>query len=279
MASINIRMLTLLPKDIIRLICQDYITSVDRTSLIITNSVFHCLVGNEHAKLGSNKYISICIIHNYNSLFTPNKWIRIFLGDFSLLAAKYGRLEMLKTIGAPTRENQRACDDLTVIASVNGQLNILEWLYSEGLLVFNRVFDWAANAGHLHILQWILTVCPEKDIKRMNDVSYNAAGHGHINILCWLQESGFQITDSACNMAAINGRMETLKWLFDHNLYVPHSTYINGDSCYMEAVQSNSLETLKWLHSKNIIAYEKELILAASQTPKIREWILKTFFI
>jgi hypothetical protein len=73
-------------------------------------------------------------------------------------------------------------------AARNGQLEVLKWLQSQGILPSSRGADLASKNGHLEVLKW-------------------------------LHSQGVLPTSEGADLAARNDRLEVLKWLQSQEIH------------------------------------------------------------
>lgn len=95
-----------------------------------------------------------------------------------------------------------------------GRLDIMKLLYEKdrnhSLSVWTGAY--AAMNGHIHVLKWL------------RDVGFNfrtlevehAAGHGQIETLKWLKENKYPINRRTFGVAAIKGQTKVLKWMIEN---------------------------------------------------------------
>ncbi len=164
----------------------------------------------------------------------------IFSYECSEFAAAYGHLDILKW----SQSNNYDIDVYKVmpIAAQNGQLEILKWL-------INYKNDISSDASDNTTLECL-------DSSLGFNICNNAASNGHIKILKWAKENGYEWSTYTCSGAASNGQFETLKWLRKNGC--PWDTC----SC-IGAARNGHLKILKWLR-KNDCPWDKKTCSAAA---------------
>jgi len=121
----------------------------------------------------------------------------------------------------------------------HGHLDVLKWLECEKCEAV-QCLKVAAEGGHTDIVIWLLEQYPYQ-IYKNEDVCMYAARGGHIELLKLLRSKGFIFNHTIAKYAALYNHMDALRWLLDNgcpwwNADTLNSVAINGD-----------LETLKWL--------------------------------
>lgn len=97
----------------------------------------------------------------------------------------------------------------------------------------------AADGGHFELLKTL----HQKNNNLPRDISTYAARRGHLDILKWLWQLGYIITDYAIEPDIIrNNHLETLSWLIDHGVQIP-----NKNKAHILAIAYGHLEILKLL--------------------------------
>jgi hypothetical protein len=91
----------------------------------------------------------------------------------------------------------------------NGHLETLRWIRANGGEWTNCAADWAAENGLLETLKWIRANAGEWT----SDAADGAAKNGHLETLKWIRANGGEWTHYAADWAAVGGHLETLEWL------------------------------------------------------------------
>ena len=73
----------------------------------------------------------------------------------------------------------------------------------------NYAFRWAAENGHLDVLQWLR----EQGCDWNEGTCGGAAAGGHLDVLRWAVENGAPWVPGNCRVAAYHGQLEALQWL------------------------------------------------------------------
>ena len=111
-------------------------------------------------------------------------------------------------------------DLLQRVAPQLGDIDVLKWLRSRSRSsTSSDDFRWkgyasmsAALEGHIEVLAWLQTEgCPPTPFS-----CTVAALGGHIHVLTWLREHGYPWGTETCTAAASGGKLQTLRWLIDN---------------------------------------------------------------
>ena len=139
------------------------------------------------------------------------------------MASRNGNLDILNYLAnnnCPMNGNANAngngttdTDDITLTAAQAGHLHVLQWARSKGYPWNTNTCSISAQLGHLQILQWATAEgCPcDQQI-----CTQEAAKAGHLDILKWARSTNFAFHELTCNFAAGGGHLETLKWTIDN---------------------------------------------------------------
>jgi hypothetical protein len=176
----------------------------------------------ENGKLHVLKWLKNNNVKGYNK----NKWI-------CKNAAIGNQLDCLKW----ARENGNPWNnaEMCKIAARNGNLEMFEWLISNGCIYSGEVSKEAANYGNLNILEWI----KEKGYA-LDNICGSAAWGGHLEIVKWGVENHCKLNCGVISSAATNGHLEIIKWARSQGCGW------NSDAC-AQTVVHNHLDILKWL--------------------------------
>lgn len=246
--------ITFIPMELI-LYISTHCSECTLVSLAHTNSVFKHLLPKENRN--KKKFLGRCA--KERAPMGLLKWgydngcltldARIFykfaeIGDLSALKWLYG-------LGCPYDSSAvtRACG--------GGHLVVLKWLlYSIGceidsISALNRAID----GGHLEVVDYLLQLgpnlgdwrkCPDPISDYDNGIMRAAAARGCTQIADLLYEVKFPIDSRAFGIAASNGHMEMIKWLYEKK---PKMLF--GSDICAGAALSGSLEILQWARRKN----------------------------
>jgi hypothetical protein len=132
--------------------------------------------------------------------------------SFMRYAAAAGRLDVLQLLH--TDQGVQLPADVGGCASFHARKDVLRWLQEVGSAFNERTATGAASGGHAAVLLWLIWQgCPL--IER--EMCGYAAGHGHLNILCFLQEHGLlaaqQHLSEALQVAGAYGELAVAQWL------------------------------------------------------------------
>jgi|SRR5579872_2941620 len=97
-------------------------------------------------------------------------------------------------------------------AVMNGHLEILKWIISEGCKVNNDIMECAVQYGQLEILEWVRSLGCNMDVW----VCSYAAMYGQLEVLKWARSHGFSWNMLVAHGAAQNDHLELLKWARDN---------------------------------------------------------------
>jgi hypothetical protein len=133
------------------------------------------------------------------------------------------------------------------IASANGHLDIIRWVYSGVGCMFCAKYstyfavDMAAKNNHLKVVQWL---CKHTKLKPSIYGFEQSAACGNLDMLEWLYEYAKQSVDltSCLQYASSKGHTHVVKWILKHNAKVT-STAIH------EAAVAGHLDVLDILYS------------------------------
>jgi len=136
-------------------------------------------------------------------------------------------------------------DLLQRVAPQLGDIDVLKWLRSRSRSsTSSDDFRWkgyasmsAALEGHIEVLAWLQTEgCPPTPFS-----CTVAALGGHIHVLTWLREHGYPWGTETCTAAASGGKLQTLRWLIDNRC--PW----DAAQCWLEASRRGCTEVLTWM--------------------------------
>ena len=121
-------------------------------------------------------------------------------------------------------------------AAEMGCLSTLQNQLRRGLLDEAVVCESAALGGHLEILRWARQHGFEWGVR----TSSRAAAGGHLKVLKWLRENGCPWDDDIGWFAAQNGHMDVLRWAHDTGCPLTEWTFAF-------AADGGRLDVLRWL--------------------------------
>lgn len=160
------------------------------------------------------------------------------------------------------------CISTVKYAAKNDHLDVLQWSFD----LFVDSGEWlpggfreiiistASSHGHLRLLKWVQCGLDNDDEFIKEYVGLydfcNAAKNGHIHILEYFEELGFQHTINdwpvyyePIHFAAAGGQIETLNWLKANNY--PINVDLVYHSPYKRAAYNGHMEVMNWLLENN----------------------------
>lgn len=125
-------------------------------------------------------------------------------------------------------------------------LDIMKWMYSNGLVINNELSKYcnlnASLSGSVHILQWLCSIGGEMIAGDIELAVYS----GHIDVLRWALSRGFKIENLQLKNMLSRNSVGAVKWL--HSLGFKIDT--NAACIYAAA---GELQILKWMHSIGVV--------------------------
>lgn len=166
-------------------------------------------------------------------------------------ACRQGRLDILQYLYLSENESSTrwGTDSSDVIdwAAERGHLQVVQWLH-ENLKggCSSAAMDGAAKRGHLHVVQWLHENRSEGCSK---EAVYYATKYGHLDVLQWLHAHYFEKLFSN-NMyiaelvfsAVERGHFSIVQWLYSF------AKFAFGQFVYGRAARGGHLELAKWLN-------------------------------
>jgi hypothetical protein len=151
-------------------------------------------------------------------------------------ASRYNQLSVLQYLhaeGCPW--DSRVC----TIAASTGRLDILRWLRDNGCPWNDAyILSYAASSGSLDVTAWVKQ---QPGVECNLEAMKRAAEHGFTAICEYLYAEQCEWSSSVCFWAALNGHVDTLRWLHEHGC--PWE----ADEICIAAAESGSLDVLKYL--------------------------------
>ncbi|CAM9770237.1 unnamed protein product, partial [Laminaria digitata] len=132
-------------------------------------------------------------------------------GGVFCLAAQAGNLKGLRVVARVWGRgwtSQVFVPRMTAIAARGGNLEILEWAWSEGCHLSPHLCTHAAEGGRLNVLQW----ARERGCNWNKDTCRLAAFGGHLGVLKWARDHGCPLNEEICRFAAEGGHLDVLRW-------------------------------------------------------------------
>ena len=207
-------------------------------------------------------------------------------------AAKFGQLKILqkatsKKVSFVNEEISRKefdledlSQELLASAAIGGQVNVLEWIWSNLSGKNEFMFEWdewiwelvrdVVQANHIQSLEWIgsnFQLEPVADDEAEEGIMSVAALNGNIEIVRWL--SSKNIIDISCKCiesAAYGGNLEVLQHV--RELGCPWSKKV----CVL-AAENGHLNILKWARSKGC-PWNASLMFPAAAKCRRNKWEL-----
>jgi hypothetical protein len=111
--------------------------------------------------------------------------------------------------------------ELVILAAAHAQVDVLQWLASQGCALNAPVCVSAARGGHIDALQWLLQQ-PQLECNRsqreqcVTSVFVAAGTAGHIHVLKWLRAQGAVHSDTIAyswELVARGGHIPVLEWM------------------------------------------------------------------
>lgn len=164
-------------------------------------------------------------------------------------------LNILNELGYASNGITRACKD--------GYLKVVQYLYkiettSEDIhQIQKNICTTAAEHGHFHILKW----ASEMDFSFSDDAILVAISNKHNDIVKWLYDQTIDFECDShypCEMAAVSGNFEILKWMHETN-----RAHWHVDVC-KAAAESGDLHILQWLREQNC-PWDEEVCTGAAE--------------
>lgn len=128
---------------------------------------------------------------------------------------------------------------ITIVAARHGHLNTLESEFLRDLqngCPFNsEIFPAAAEGGHLHVLKW----AREKGFQWDTRTCAAAARGGHLEVIKWALENGCIYSRKILWEAAGEGHLEVLKWAWSNS-------YSFDPMTCASAARHGHLEVVQW---------------------------------
>jgi ankyrin repeat protein len=129
----------------------------------------------------------------------------------------------------------------------NPTLNVL----TDNDFTFNA-FASASYEGHLHIMHWLLKICPEIITSGREYIFIMSCYRGHLIIPKWLLKVCPTINisidnESAFRHACYNGHLLVAQWLL--NVKPDINISVNNNEVFICAAKNKNLNIMKWLAS------------------------------
>ena len=126
------------------------------------------------------------------------------------------------------------------------------------VLYMNGIIDYASKYGHIEVLDWVINSGYEFDCDEcaINDASC----YGHVKVLEWFKNYGyeFKYNEYAINYASKNGHIKILEWFknsgyeFKYNEYAINYASFNGHIQVLEWFENSGY---KFKYTRDAIVY------------------------
>jgi len=135
------------------------------------------------------------------------------------------------------------CWEASVIeaAAREGHLECLQYAYENGCVLSPEALSDAAEYGQLAVVKHLLPLCPE-EWRQMSTFTSAAAYSNCLEVLQYLYEQGYTMSEDIGHSAASSGSLRCLQYLHDHSIPI-------APRAAMSAAVQGHLECLKFLHS------------------------------
>ena len=158
------------------------------------------------------------------------KWLNIRYSDLLRpftwsVAAHSGNLDVVKFL---VEKNPDLCAGLDLVskAALWGHLHIVKYLMDMGYTPTDDGLVWAASQGHLDIVK---ELSPEIVPQGSYVFAFNlAATSGHLHVMKFLKEHGFDCTMNPMSGAASGGYMDVVQWLIEQGYRCPAQALTNA---------------------------------------------------
>eukprot|EP00644_Phytophthora_capsici_P006565 jgi/Phyca11/535447/estExt2_fgenesh1_pg.C_PHYCAscaffold_360034 len=194
-------------------------------------------------------------------------------------AAAFGSMRLLRGISARSAGmaaldpfyKQAQFSGAMQHAAARGDLEMIQWLlnFQPGGLVTKAV-EQAARNGQLQVLQW-LKEHHDHVFWGANELRYAVEGN-HVEVARWLQEQTRPPSKlRAMNLAAANGNLELVQWLFE----VRHEA---SSSAAAKAAKGGFLDMIKWMDKHSLCKHQGVPVedAAAGGHLKVVKWLHKS---
>jgi hypothetical protein len=126
-------------------------------------------------------------------------------------------------------------------AAAQGQVDVLQWLHTQGVKFSHRTCAVAAGGGHVAVLRWLR----QQGYRLVASMAVAAARRGHTDVLTWMDSQGYRLSpdlaSTAGSAAAGSGHMAVLNWLHQRQT-------LDCTRLYNSAASNGRVDVLDWLH-------------------------------
>ncbi len=141
-------------------------------------------------------------------------------------------------------------EDVILGATMNGHLDVVQWLYIDETQYKPRICEFAITYGHIHIVQWLFDIGQTMD----NDIYYHAAQIGKVKIMQCALDNGHRWDGYVCVYAANWGKLKVLQWAY------ANKCEFNIDACKAEARRIYNMVLNHIQHDKQSLAKRRAII-------------------
>lgn len=206
----------------------------------------------------------------------------VHAGKVGLLTFLHQR-GLLDVLGSRIDDRSSPAD----LDALNGNIGILAWMQlvlgvsgrPENGKILSRL---AALRGHLHVLQWLLSVGKLEPTIRDSDGRILSHHSLKLDIARWLHTQGLLNANEKDNegwtlahLAVTNGNLELLKWLRDEGI-LGHLEPTN-EGYNLTHLSARQLDIVTWLHAQNLLdttsKTNRGANLARLATPDVLQWL------
>ena len=126
-----------------------------------------------------------------------------------ILAVKHNRFEIIKILQEWKCPNDHC---VTAVAAASGNLNMLKYLHSSGILCNEYTSGMAARNNKLDCFEFLVSVgCPVDE----RAAAWTAI-EGHLDMVEYLYENGYPANPLIYNLSVTYGYSNIIGWLRDH---------------------------------------------------------------
>ena len=129
------------------------------------------------------------------------------------------------------------------------------------VLYMNDIINHASYYGHIEVLEWFKNSGYEFEYNKYEYAINNAAGNGYIEILEWFKNSGyeFKYNEYAINYASENGHIQVLDWFKNSGYEFEY----NKDAIKW-ASKNGHIKILDWFKNSGYELYTRDAIVYSS---------------
>lgn len=149
-------------------------------------------------------------------------------------------------------------DQMFMLAAQKGHLNVLEYAYHNrgwslnrfdrsvysywGLSDVDMISDNAIKYGHVHIVEWLISISNRKAGGLM---MLRAIRHGNLKVLEFLRDAGVKLDESLWDYAVSYVQLQSIDWLYVNNCPGKHRLRERID-------QRGNPQLIEWANSKGL---------------------------